>query len=86
MIVEDKWGATPLLYALWGDAPSEIIQFLVNSYQSHYPDHEFDWNDMLLTLGRRDAPRTGIRNLLDVQQTLTPGYNINWDQIGVGFT
>jgi len=81
LIVEDAWGATPLLYALWGDAPSEIIQFLVNSYQSHYPDHEFDWNDMLLTLGRRDAPRTGIQNLLDVQQTLTPGYNINWDQI-----
>ena len=52
LIVEDAWGALPLLYAVWGDAPSEIVQFLVNSYQSHYPNHEFDWNDMVITLGR----------------------------------
>ena len=24
LIVEDAWGALPLLYAVWGDAPSEI--------------------------------------------------------------
>jgi len=81
LIVEDAWGALPLLYAVWGDAPSEIVQFLVNSYQSHYPNHEFDWNTMVITLGRRDAPTTGIQNLLDIQQTLSPMYNIDWDRI-----
>jgi hypothetical protein len=34
LITEDSWGAPPLLYAFWGAAPAEIIQFLVNSYQS----------------------------------------------------
>ena len=47
LIVKDAWGATPLLYAIWGEAPSEIIQFLINRYQSLYPAHAFDWNGML---------------------------------------
>jgi len=81
LIVEDVWGAPPLLYAVWGDVPSEIVQFIVNSYQSLYPDHEFDWNDMLLTIGKANAPEGVIRNLLNTQQTLSSGYNIDWDQV-----
>jgi len=80
LIVEDAWGAVPLLYAVWGDAPSEIIQFLVNSYQSLYPNHEFDWNDMVITLGRANASKAVIRNLLrHLQPTLSPEYIIGWD-------
>jgi hypothetical protein len=39
LITEDRWGALPLLYAFWGAAPTEIIQFLIISYRSLYPDH-----------------------------------------------
>ena len=79
LIVEDAWGATPLLYAVWGEAPSEILHFLVKSYQNHYPDHEFDWNAMVITLA---CAQTGvIQNLLDIQQTLSPGYSFDWDTI-----
>jgi hypothetical protein len=81
LIVEDAWGATPLLYAVWGKAPSEIVNFLVKSYQSLYPDHEFDWNDMLITLGRANASKGVIQNLLDIQQSLSLEYNIDWDQV-----
>jgi hypothetical protein len=81
LIVEDAWGATPLLYAIWGDTPSEVVEFLVNSYQSLYPNHEFDWNDMLISLGRANASTAVIQNLIDVQQRLSPGYNIDWDQV-----
>jgi hypothetical protein len=81
LIVEDAWGATPLLYAIWGDAPNKIVNFLVNKYQSLYPDHEFDWNGMLITLGRANASKGLIRNLIDVQQSLSPKYNIDWDQV-----
>jgi hypothetical protein len=81
LIVEDAWGATPLLYAIWGDAPSEIVELLVKSYQSLYPNHEFNWNDMLLTLGRTNVPTAVIQNLLDIQKSLSPGYSIDWDQI-----
>ena len=81
LIARDAWGATPLLYAVWGDSPSEIIQFLINSYQSLYLHHEFDWNDMVFTLGRANVSKGVIQNLLDIQQTLCPGYNINWDWV-----
>jgi hypothetical protein len=81
LIVKDAWGATPLLYAVWGAAPREIIDFLIDSYQSLYPDHEFDWTAMLITLGGANAPVDVIQNLLDLQQTLSPGYIINWDRI-----
>ena len=79
LIVEDAWGAVPLLYAVWGEAPSEILHFLVISYQIQYPDHEFDWNAMVITLA---CAQTGvIQNLLDIQQTLSPGYSFDWDTI-----
>jgi hypothetical protein len=81
LITEDRWGAVPLLYAFWGDAPIEIINFLIDSYQYLYPDHEFDWTDMVITLGRANAPAAVIQNLLDVQHILSPDYNIDWDQI-----
>ena len=81
LIVEDEWGALPLLYALWGDAPSEIIHFLINSYQSFYPDHVFEWSTMLITLGRANAPEGVIQYLLDFQSTLSPEHNINWGQV-----
>jgi hypothetical protein len=81
LITVDAWGAVPLLYAIWGDAPTEIINFLIDSYQSLYPDHEFDWTDMVITLGRANAPVAVIQNLLDVQHTLSLGYNNDWGQI-----
>jgi hypothetical protein len=80
LITVDRWGALPLLYAFWGDAPSEIIQFLIYSYQSLYPNHVFNWTDMVITLGRANAPVAVIQNLLDVHHTLSPGYIIDWDQ------
>ena len=80
LIVKDSWGAEPLLYAVWGDAPNEIVYFLVNSYQSLYSNYEFDWIDMLMTLGQANASVSVLQKLLDVQQTLSPGYTIMWEQ------
>jgi hypothetical protein len=78
LITEDGWGATPLLYAFWGGAPAEIIQFLLESYQSLYPDHVFNWTMMVETMGRCDTPKERIENLLHVQQTLFPEQSLNW--------
>ena len=80
LIVEDAWGAVPLLYAVWGEAPSEIVQFLINSYKSLFSNHEFDWRVMVIALGRTNAYDV-IKNLLDIQQILSPHYNFDWNQI-----
>jgi hypothetical protein len=78
LITEDRWGATPLLYAFWGAAPHEIIQFLLDSYQSLYPDHVFNWTMMVETMGRCDTPKENIENLLSVKQMHYPEQPIDW--------
>jgi hypothetical protein len=52
----DRWGALPLLYAFWGAAPDEIIQFLLESFQSLYPFNAFNWTLMVETMARCDTP------------------------------
>ena len=78
LITNDRWGALPLLYAFWGAAPTEIIQFLLESHQSLYPDHVFNWTMMVETMGRCDTPKESIENLLSVKQTLFPEQSIDW--------
>jgi hypothetical protein len=78
LITEDRWGALPLLYAFWGAAPAEIIQFLLESYQSLYPDHAFNWTMMVETIGRCDTPNERIENLLCVKQMHFPEQTIDW--------
>jgi hypothetical protein len=78
LITEDSWGALPLLYAFWGTAPFEIIQFLLESYRSLYPDHEFNWTMMMETMGRCDTPKENIENMLHVKQMHFPEQPIDW--------
>jgi len=79
LITEDRWGALPLLYAFWGAAPAEIIDFLLESYQSLYPTHVFNWTMMVETMGRCDTPKESIENLLCVRQMYFPEQPIDWD-------
>jgi hypothetical protein len=78
LITEDRWGALPLLYAFWGAAPDEIIQFLLDSYQLYYPDHVFNWTMMVETIGRCDTLKESIGNLLQVKQMHFPEQPIDW--------
>jgi hypothetical protein len=81
LITEDRWGALPLLYAFWGAAPAEIIQFLLESYQSLYPGYAFNWTMMVETMGRCDTPKESIENLLHVRRMRFPGHSIDWEYL-----
>jgi hypothetical protein len=81
LITEDRWGALPLLYAFWGAAPAEIIQFLLESYQSLYPDHIFNWTMMVKTMGRCDTPKENIENMLWMKQLHFPEQTIDWEYL-----
>jgi hypothetical protein len=81
LITKDRWGALPLLYAFWGAAPAEIIQFLLESYQSLYPGYEFNWTNMVKTMGRCDTPEESIEILLNVRQLHFPQQPIDWDYL-----
>jgi hypothetical protein len=81
LITEDRWGALPLLYAFWGAAPIEIIDFLLDRYQLLYPDHIFNWTLMVETMGRCDTPKECIENLLHVKKVHFPEQPIDWNYL-----
>jgi len=80
LITKDRWGALPLLYTVWGDTPDEIVQFLVDSYKSIYPNHELNWVEMVVTFGKATAQEV-IQKLLDIQKESFPEQRIDWDQV-----
>ena len=81
LITKDEWGALPLLYALWGNAPTEVVELLVESYQTIYPDYELNWTLMVGTLGEAGAKLDVLRNLIDLQRASFPGNTIDWDRV-----
>jgi hypothetical protein len=81
LITEDRWGALPLLYACWGAAPTEIIQFLIISYRSLYPDHVLNWTMMVETMWNTGTPKECIVCLLCVKQKHFPEQPLNWDRL-----
>ena len=81
LTTEDRWGAVPLLYAVWGCAPGEILQFLVESYQTLYPNYEFDWTGMMKTLGVAGVQKKCIMKLHDIQETFFPEQTIDWTTV-----
>ena len=81
LITEDRWGALPILYAIWGKAPNDIIQFLVESLRSLYPSYQLSWTNMVETLGRANVITEVIQNLLDLQKASFSTQQIDWNQV-----
>jgi len=75
LITKDKWGDIPLLYAIWCNAPIEVLELLGESYKSLHPDYEFDWSGMIQTLAKRNVPLTNIQNLTNTYRQISPVYN-----------
>ena len=72
LIMKDKWGDVPLLYAIWCNATSEVLDLLVNSYKSLHIEYEFEWKGMLLSLTKRNVPLANIEKLVNTQQSNFP--------------
>lgn len=81
LISEDKWGALPLLYVVWGNVSDEIVQFLVERYQTIYPEYKFDWTMMIERFGQACVPRATLQRLVDTQQEFFSTQGIDWSTI-----
>ena len=68
IITQDVWGAIPLLYALWGRAPQEIVQFLATSIKEYHKDYIIDWGEMIETLCTGLSPLASIDYLLEANK------------------
>jgi len=69
LIMKDKWGDIPLLYALWCNVPTEVLELLVESHKSLHQDYEVDWKGMLLTMAKRNVPLKNIQKLITIQRS-----------------
>ena len=90
VIASDKWGGVPLLYAIWSDAPQEVVRLLIDVHRISFPDHEFDWVDMIKTLSSVFSVITGkevsilrpkVDTLLETQLKYFPQQAINWKEV-----
>ena len=72
LIMKDKWEDIPLLYAFWCNAPTEVIDLLVESYKTNHPEYEIDWKDMILSLAKTHVPLPNIQRLIATQQSSFP--------------
>lgn len=81
LITRDKWGDVPLFYAIWCNAPSEILNFLVDRYKSLYPDFEFDWASMIKTMCEAFVPLRIIQRVVNVQQNSFPDQHCDMQHI-----
>ncbi|KAL9189878.1 hypothetical protein ACHAXT_009553 [Thalassiosira profunda] len=78
LCMADNWGDVPLFYAIWGDAPSEIVHYLAKSTSGLYPNYQLDWSEMLKTLAWSHAPLKTMQSLLRVKEEYFPEQSINW--------
>ena len=72
LIMKDRWGGIPLLYALWCNSPSEVLELLVESYKSLHPYYDFYWGRMLEMLAKCNVPLANIQKLVTTQQDSFP--------------
>eukprot|EP00571_Detonula_confervacea_P007130 CAMPEP_0172325076 /NCGR_PEP_ID=MMETSP1058-20130122/53089_1 /TAXON_ID=83371 /ORGANISM="Detonula confervacea, Strain CCMP 353" /LENGTH=628 /DNA_ID=CAMNT_0013041527 /DNA_START=19 /DNA_END=1905 /DNA_ORIENTATION=+ len=81
LIIEDRWGCIPLLYAVWRGAPQEILQLLVKTHQKTFPNHVLDWKGMAKTLANANAHQVCFQNLIDTQQTDFQNHTVDWEAV-----
>jgi len=81
LIMKDKWGDIPLMYAIWCNAPAEVVDLLVESYKSIHPKFEFDWSGMIQTLSKRNVPLANIQRLVKTQQSSFPNQDCDMQQV-----
>ena len=82
LVTEDIWGALPILYVVWGNVQSDIVDFLVERYQSLYPGYRMNWTNMAETLIRAaNVQEEAIQKLLDVHFAFPIPKQIDWKQV-----
>ena len=81
LITKDRWGALPLLYAVWRDAGKDIVQLLVQSYKSIFPNYVFNFTKMMETLGRVSVKGDMIKCLHLIQFHEFPNQCIDFDAL-----
>lgn len=60
LITKDIWGELPLVYAIWGEVPDEIVWLLIDSIENMYPHYNLEWGEMFETVAKGDTPSWNV--------------------------
>ena len=69
------------MYALWGNAPNEIVQVLVQSQKNYFPNQNLDAKGMIMTLCDGNIPSERIQHAMETLQAAFPGHNVEIWQV-----
>ena len=81
LIMKDKWGDIPLLYAFWCNASTEVIDLLVESHKTLHLNYEFNWKRMIKILVRHNVPLMRIQKLVNTQHNSFPKQEYDMQQL-----
>ena len=86
LIMKDKWGDIPVLYAIWCNAPTEVLDLLVESYKSFHPEYEFGWSGMIQTMAKQRVPLPNIQKLVSTQRRSFPDQEYDMKSVVIELT
>jgi hypothetical protein len=82
MLIEDKWGEVPLVYALLGEAPIEVIHYLLDTHMQRWQAMPFDFGGMILRLAtKRGTSAEYVRDVIQAQRAHHHALEIDWQRI-----
>eukprot|EP00804_Cyclotella_cryptica_P004809 CCRYP_004902-RA/>CCRYP_004902-RA protein AED:0.03 eAED:0.03 QI:276/1/1/1/1/1/3/468/492 len=84
LIAQDIWGDIPLLYALWGRAPRDIVDLLATSLKQYHESYNIDWEKMIETLCTGLAPIASVDYLVETNRRHFPHQqlqDIDWNSM-----
>ncbi len=80
LTVKDKWGETPLGYALLSGAPKDVLHFLLKMHKQTWGIFPFDFGKKIKHLALCKSAEC-IRGIIQAQRTYFPELEVNWHQI-----
>ena len=82
MLIEDKWGEVPLVYALLGEAQIEVIHLLLDTHMQRWQATPFDFGGMILRLATKCGTSADyVRDVIQAQRTHHNALEIDWQRI-----
>ena len=84
LIVQDVWGDIPLLYALWGRAPRDIVDLLATSMKQYHETYIINWEKMIETLCTGLAPIASVDYLIENNRRHFPDQqlqDVDWNSM-----
>ena len=85
LVTKDKWGKEPLYYALVGEAPLDILQFLFGAHRDVWGGLPFDFaEEVKQLLSSKETTVDFMHRLFEAQRSAFPDMVLNLESLVVG--